>query len=203
MAFLKFLKKEKKKEDLSELDLPPAPPPLEGFEEEKPMQDITDFGDDKKFDFSMDKERFPELPDLEESSTSIPPLSSHRSAIPTPEEATSEVQEAYPKPRGRLFSHEKSYEPAATGEQTQGFDQIVKTGKTVYVRVEKFKLMLGTVNMVRNDLKNSDEALLKLENIKNSTDRSFEKVRSSLTDLQKKLIFIDKTLFEGEKNERA
>ena len=51
--------------------------------------------------------------------------------------------------------------------------------------------------MTRNDLRKSEEALMKFENIKNAKDKSFDKVKSSLEDLQKKLIFIDKTLFKG------
>ena len=51
---------------------------------------------------------------------------------------------------------------------------------------------------MRSDLKKSEEVLNKLEGIKNSKDKSFDKMRASLDDLQKKLIFIDKTLFKGE-----
>jgi len=70
--------------------------------------------------------------------------------------------------------------------------------RTVYVRVEDFKAMLGTINIIRNDLRKSDEALMKLENIKNSKDKSFDRIKLHLDDLQKKLIFVDKTLFEEE-----
>ena len=82
----------------------------------------------------------------------------------------------------RLFAHEKRRE----------------IPKTIYVRVDNFKATLGSINIVRSDLRKSEEALTKLENIKSSKDKSFDKIKSSLDDLQKKLIFIDKTLFKGD-----
>ena len=53
---------------------------------------------------------------------------------------------------------------------------------------------------VEQELKKSEELIMKLESIKNSKDKSFDKMKSSLEDLQHKLIFIDKTLFEGDLN---
>ena len=68
----------------------------------------------------------------------------------------------------------------------------------MYVRVDKFKAALQNIGIIRGNLRKSEEAVMKLENIKNAKDRSFDKVKSSLDDLQKKLIFVDKTLFKGE-----
>ena len=70
--------------------------------------------------------------------------------------------------------------------------------RTIYVKVDKFKAALGCINIVRSDLRKSEEALAKLENIKQSKDKSFDIAKSYLDDLQKKIIFIDKTLFKGE-----
>ncbi len=205
MGFLKFLKREKK-EDFDELDLPPAPPSLEGFEENLPeLPDIPDFESEKisvkeedfpKFDFPEKEElpEFPEFPEIEETPTQTAPVSAPQIEVPEPMQPAEEVQSsfpstsAFPKVERRLFSHEKM----ALRERP--------TGKTIYVRVERFKATLGSINMVRSDLRKSEEALTKLENIKSAKDRSFDKVRSSLDDLQKKLIFVDKTLFKGDGN---
>ena len=222
MSFLKFLKREKKKEDFDELDLPPAPPPLGGFDENIEMPDFPDFDKEKisvtenelsKFDFSeiddkmpdLGKEGlqdFPDFPEMEEKQMPITPIR----AIPTiPEESTStqisqpqqqitqEIKEEsvtpsdfYSKRERRLFSPEKR-----TIRERHDV-------KTVYVKVDNFKATLGSINILRNDLKKSEELLMKLESIKNSKDKSFDKMKSSLEDLQHKLIFIDKTLFKGE-----
>lgn len=213
MGFLKFLKREKKKEDFDELDLPPAPPPLEGFDEDIALPDFSDFGKEKisaagdelsKFDFPEISQDFPPFSETEEEQ---PPIASVTAApaipeeispatpsIPKPQQIAPEIGEdqdastqgIYPKKERRLFSPEKR----AARE--------MPNVKTVYVRVDDFKVALGGINILRNDLKKSEEALTKLENIKNSKDRSFDRMKSSLGDLQHKLIFIDKTLFKGE-----
>ena len=72
------------------------------------------------------------------------------------------------------------------------------SGKTIYVRVDNFKATLGNISIVRSDLRKSEDALIKLESMKYSKDKSFDKIRYLLDDVQKKIIFVDKTLFKGE-----
>ena len=215
MGFLKFLKREKK-EALDELDLPPAPPPLEGFEEVPELPELPEFPElpeisaEPKFEFpepeSTSEEKIPEFlsfPEFEEklpeplapvsapiTPISAPPIPETMPQPIEPEQPTVETRfattETYPKIAGRLFAKEKR------------FLHERPTGKTIYVRVDKFKATLGSINMARSDLRKSEEALARLENIKNTKDRSFDKVKTSLDDLQGKFIFIDKTLFEGD-----
>ncbi|MBI2658595.1 hypothetical protein HYX05_00645 [Candidatus Woesearchaeota archaeon] len=224
---MKFLKREKK-ETLDELDLPPAPPSLEGFEDNMPeLPDFPDFGEEKisapkedMADFNFPEEEqnapeskentmdFPSFPETEEEPMppiepikapftipqEIPPMPEQepeRESVyeerPAEEEHETEPQETYPKAAGRLFSHEKRVlreRPSA---------------KTIYVSVDNFKATLGSISMIRGNLKKSEEALMKMESIKNAKDKSFDRMKSSLEDLQRKLIFVDKTLFkEGE-----
>ena len=224
MGFLKFLKREKK-ENLDELDLPPAPPPLGGFEENLPeLPDFPDFDkeisapeESSKFELPENEGQmtdfgneefadFPSYPIEEKPMTPIPTITSppipepmqpmpkpapvsqpmQEPEQPAPEEPRFMPLDSYPKMEGRLFSQEKRmlHERPA--------------GKTIYVRVDRFKATLGSINMVRTDLRKSEEALTKLENLKISKDKSFDKARASLDDLQKKLIFVDKTLFKGD-----
>jgi len=212
VGFLKFLKREKKK-SLDELDLPPAPPPLEGFEENLELPEFPDFGEKisapeemPTFEFPEEKTpskeeaipEFPAFPEMEEEprtfiqpkATAIPepaPMLSQSMPLPqAPEEEQPMPANIYPKMERRLFAHEKRLlreRPSA---------------RTIYVRVDNFKAALGNINIVRSDLRKSEEALAKLENMKNAKDKSLDKMKSLLDDLQKKLIFIDKTLFEGE-----
>ncbi len=219
MGFLKFLKREKK-DTLDELDLPPAPPALEGFDDNMPeLPDFPDFGEEKIYapkedmaDFNFPEEEqsipeskentmeFPSFPEIEERPMPpIPPLRApfavpeNMPPMPEPEPEQENIEEelkirqdTYPKAAGRLFSQEKRIlrqRPSA---------------KTIYVSVDNFKATLGSISMVRSDLRKSEEALVKLESMKNAKDKSFDKMKSSLDDLQRKLIFIDKTLFKGE-----
>lgn len=203
MGFLKFLKKEKKKEGLDELDLPPAPPPLEGFDEDfSSIPEIPEISGKQaeelpEFDFSgedfqglEDKESmkgFPDFPAEEEKPVSIPAISAPMPAtIPQVPEFDARK---FPKPQMPKDSH---------GFLPEGKSSRVPMGSSLYVRVEKFKVALGSINVVRNDLRKTEEALIKLEEIKSMEEKAMNKIKSSLDDLQKKFVFVDKTLFEGD-----
>ena len=211
VGFLKFLKREKKEDALEGLDLPPAPPSLEGYEESMPeLPDFQDFDTQDiskismelpKFDFPEKEENMPDFPSFpemdEKPAAPIPPVSAPIAA-PEPAHQIQEARriseqekpkfapDAHPKIERRLFTHDRG----AARERP--------SGKTLYVKVDKFKAALGTITMVRSDLRKSEEALIKLEDIKGAKDKSFDRVKSALDDLQKKLIFVDKTLFKGE-----
>ena len=214
MGFLKFLKREKKA-DVNELDLPPEPPPLEGFEDK---QDFPEFPEIKADDLDMpkfyaadagktdypgygpkmpemkdnDMPDFPEFPEMEEEAKApaepqmqFQPLASPQPAqpMPTAEEEMPESEPQHMQRRG-LFHHER-------------MPREMRARKEVYVRVDRFKAVLDSISMIRSSARKSDESLMRMESIKNSKDRAFDRVKSSLADLQKKLIFIDKTLFKG------
>ena len=216
VGFLKFLKRDNK-QDLTSLDLPPEPPKLEGFDDNLPdlpdFPEISahepdnadndfmfDFPEDKKADFGEEKmPEMPAFPDMEKIISPVnptpmpafapvparisPPQSEETSWQEEPQQVQAMPEPDYEPPR-RIFHHERR--------------ALDRSRKEVYIRVDKFKMALDGIGMIRNSLRKSDEALLKLESIKNSKDRSFDKVKSSLEDLQKKIIFIDKTLFKGD-----
>jgi len=228
VSFLKFLKREKKDtlDELDLPPAPPplegAEPDFgaSGFEEKLPeLPEFPEFDERisapremPKFDFPEDEKMqdmgkdempdFPSFPEMEDAETYAPPVSAPlqpvRVSAPQTEPSIPQMQEQeesqeeseqssfYPKMSGRLFAHER-----INLRQRSNV-------KTIYVKIDNFKATLGSINIVRSDLRKSEEALNKLESIKNAKDRSFDKVRASLDDLQKKLIFIDKTLFKGE-----
>ena len=235
MGFLKFLKREKK-ESFDELDLPPAPPPLGGLEEDMEFPAFTDFDkentqkskisdtskfpdfreisvkDDEipKFDFPEEEQipdlgkkedmQFPGFPEWEEEpantiqnirAPAVMPEPAQTTFQPVPEanqEAREEqpMPDAFPRIERRLFRQEKRLAKETSSR------------KEIYVRVDRFRATLQNIGMIKGNLRKSEEILIKLENIKNSKDMSFDKVKSSLDDLQRKLIFVDKTLFKGE-----
>ena len=246
MGFLKFLKKDKKRDTFKDLDLPPAPPPLEGFEDTAPnMPDFAELEKDDisaprekqsneefpKFDFPELEETIPEsakeevMPDFESlqetekeplapvwpvsTETDIPELkvSSQEGAMGMSQEIPAHEEFAgftspMPIPKKRNLQADVRRENWAPSlprrEKERDFEQIIKSGTSMYVSVDKFKVAIGSINLIRSDLRKSEEALMKLENINVTKDRYFEKVRSSLEDLQKKVIFVDKTIFKGE-----
>jgi hypothetical protein len=52
------------------------------------------------------------------------------------------------------------------------------------------------MDTIKEDLKSVDSSLLKLKRIGASSDKDFERWHDSMLDLQKKLTFVDKTLFK-------
>ena len=220
MGFLKFLKREGKKEDFNELDLPPAPPPIEGFDEHEPMpgledmkikvdeaqdfnlQQQQDFDFSKEMDFDIGnenagKEGMPDFPDLEEKSQPTYAQPAQRAPFQAQPMPIMNAEEEHEE-------NEQPMEPEASDRDYQKltrrylFPERRHDARQTFVKVEKFKAVLDNISMIRSDLRKSEEALLKLEQMKGSKDRSYDKFKASLDDLQKKLIFIDKTLFKGD-----
>lgn len=214
MGFFKFLKRDKKRE-LEELDLPPEPPSVEELGEGMPeLPEFPDFQEKISaprempnempgFDFTGQKgpsqEEFPSFPELEKEIPQMPedirlPAQdiTMPESVPAAKENAQETKlavpaDAYPKiERRRLFTHERK----ALRERP--------SGKTMYIRVDRFKATLGSINAVKSDLRKSEETATKLESINSAKGRSSDRAKAQLEDLQRKLIFIDKTLFKGE-----
>ena len=207
MSFLKFLKREKKKEGLEELDLPPAPPPLEGFDEDMSMPEFPDIRGKQseempEFNFPeedfqrMNKEAAKNFPDFprQEKPVLMPSISATSYVQPQFAEEMPEAEENQQAP-----IEQPDMPPREKIALSHGKKPVrVPMGNSLYLKVDRFKIALGSINVVRNDLRKSEEALMKMENIKSMEEKSMSKIRSSLDDLQKKLVFVDKTLFEGE-----
>jgi len=66
----------------------------------------------------------------------------------------------------------------------------------IYIRAERFRGILTGTMTIKNSLKTASQSIVKLNEIDINRDKVFEKWHNVLMDLQKKLIFIDKTLFE-------
>lgn len=69
--------------------------------------------------------------------------------------------------------------------------------KQTFVKVESFKSIIDSIEEVKIKFKHEEEVFSTIIDIKNSQDQKFEKFREYLEDLQRKLIFIDKTIFES------
>ncbi len=236
VGFLKFLKRDRKKED--DLDLPPAPPEFEtavgsdfvtGFEADL-SKDVPNFSEINASDLDKDIDKlefpesdnvsdvsrgyempeFPSFPDIEKKSEepNIPlvtaPGISKPSELPETPLFTEELppvnlDETKVPPKARFY-HAPALKSAryAEPDKTVDVEEISKSGNVIYVRVDKFKSALENIGTIRSNFRKSYEALGKLANIKNEEDKNFDKVKHSLEDLQKKVIFIDKTLFKGD-----
>lgn len=66
----------------------------------------------------------------------------------------------------------------------------------VYVRIEEYKDVLDIMNMIRNKIEDAKETLAKINELKNEEDAELELWHTGLEEVERKIIFVDKTLFE-------
>ena len=69
-------------------------------------------------------------------------------------------------------------------------------GMPVYVRIEEYKDVLDVMNMIRNKIDDAKETLAKINELKNEEDAELELWHTGLEEVERKVIFVDKTLFE-------
>ena len=66
----------------------------------------------------------------------------------------------------------------------------------LFVNVAGFRSVLGDIDGVKMELRNELLALDKINEVKNAQDRLFSKLHGSIEDLERKLMYIDKVVFE-------
>jgi len=184
-----------KGEPIPDLELPPEEPlPELNFPKEKPVSGLE----------------LPELPKLEgdagmlKEAPKIPPLSKPLFGMqkPKPIFGVQKLAERKPKveiPEVPKFEPEmKSYErlERAAVREERAVLKHEKAEDTIYIRVDRYRGILTGTNTIKNNLKTASQSIEKLNEIDVNRDIVLEKWHNVLTDLQKKFIFIDKTLFK-------
>ena len=77
-------------------------------------------------------------------------------------------------------------------------EEIQKGEMPVFVRIEEYKDVLDVMNMIKNKIDEAKETLGKINELKNEEDAELELWHSGLEEVERKVMFIDKTLFEPE-----
>jgi len=212
MGFLKFLKKSKEDRlDLpfdQDLDIPPPPPAGDMKLPEMPKMPEFDDSDFKLEDIKSD------LPSIMDEMPKLKPFEDKEGA---PETYGYGSQKAMPEQKPRLFEpRQKMPEPmpspeskrpsmspmerlerGAVMEERHVLRRDKGSLKPIFVRVDKFKDIRRSVSVIRNDLKEAEEGIERIEGRRNSMERELVKFEKGLDDMQKKMIFVDKTLFKG------
>lgn len=70
--------------------------------------------------------------------------------------------------------------------------------RPIYVEVDDYRRVLDYVGEIKNNIKTSENTLNDLETLRGKKDKEFEHWRNALEDVERKLLFVDKTLFEEE-----
>ena len=68
--------------------------------------------------------------------------------------------------------------------------------KPLFIRTDYYSQVLSTIDAIKSYVGESSEVIYSLENLKKNAEIEHKNYRSTLEDMQRKLIYIDKVLFE-------
>ncbi len=171
-----------KEEPLPPLELPEEEFPGKDFPEEKPFPDLKIPGE----------EEFPKPRPMPKPSFQAPrPLFPARERLfPRPME-----QGIVPKPQLEAPSPYQDIEKEASREEI-GILRHKKSKGPIYVRIEKFRDILANANTIKNNLRIASQSIERLSEIDENRERVFVKWHDTMIDMQKKFIFVDKSIFK-------
>lgn len=137
----------------------------------------------KEFLTGKKKEKTIEVPPAPPSADELPELPSVK-----------DVPELKPKPEiPSIESIEKEAVEEVDEELAERGELVVK--KPVFVTFESFRDMMDELALVKNILKENEDTLTRVSEFKEDEDKEFKKWQAQISDIQKKLIYADKTLF--------
>ncbi len=189
LRLFSFLKRGKSVEEDGELEAPPAPP-LAGFSPELPHFP------------EKNKEELPPFPSQE-----LPPFPAESSEDELPSfpelkqrEALKPLEDVLPKKwkKKPLVLEGEEFEDFAIKEEENIVHAREKLTleRPVFVEGRNFQRMLTSVSFLKSMLQEGEEHIAHWNQLEQSKDTHFEHVKIGLEHIQRKLIYIDKTLFE-------
>ncbi|MFC1753149.1 hypothetical protein ACFL96_07105 [Thermoproteota archaeon] len=165
-----------------ELELPdiqfPTMPSSEKQEVEKAIKEKAEVPEEP-----ADEIPAPEAPEIEieEPESEI--------SIEEPEEIPSEAPEELPglgEPK-----------PEEKGLETVALPELPKAEGSIFIRSDKFNLVKRGIVSLKDNLKVMDKVFTMMTEIKNKQDADVDAWHSSVEAIQRKLIYMDKTIFEN------
>ena len=95
------------------------------------------------------------------------------------------------------FGYNKNF--ASAGIDYPEKEQVIKKHTAVgpiFMKIEEFREVLGAVDHIKNSLKEGDNNFVRMNDYKSDQDKLFEKIHETIEDIQRKLLYNDKILFE-------
>lgn len=68
-------------------------------------------------------------------------------------------------------------------------------GKPIFIRSDLFKAMMDEVGVIKTTLKENEQIIGRVGDFKGDEDKEFDKWHNQILDIQRKLIYAEKTLF--------
>ncbi|NTV24404.1 MAG: hypothetical protein HGA85_08640 [Nanoarchaeota archaeon] len=95
-----------------------------------------------------------------------------------------------PMPELEIFDADKDSGP--------GFSRYAGLKKPLFIRTDMYSEVLTAVDVIRDYVEESGELIYGLENIKKNTDIEHQEYKKTMEEIQRKIIYVDKVLFEKE-----
>jgi hypothetical protein len=149
--------------------------------------------------FFKKKKKTPELPPLPEKLPELPSLPEKKVELPEiPAEAPEKIPEIGEEVKQNTFksliSEIEKHKELEVPEAEEKKVEIAK--KESFVSMSNYGEVLSNINVIRGVLTGTTDSINKALQIKNIRDSEFESWQGSLQDIGKRLMQIDKSLFE-------
>lgn len=165
--------------------------------------------------FDMDIPEMPPLPEMEEEFPEMPPMPEEHDDFlrlpPLPKKRMSDedryaprFEKEMPIERAPVRLPEMHVEPLRP-RMEEPIKHIVKEPvyreetpkikKQKFITLDNFRQVQDNINSTKNTLKGVDDFFTKLGEVKHEGDSEYAGLRSSLKDMQSKIMFVDKVLF--------
>ena len=74
----------------------------------------------------------------------------------------------------------------------------MREGAKIFVKIDEYKEILDVLNMLKSKLSEARDTLNKINELKNDEDAELDTWHTELEEVERKVQFIDKALFEPE-----
>lgn len=194
-------------------DLPPLPPiPRPGAVKQEGYMHLQELPPLPKLEETAGKAEempeFPELPELPE----LPEIEHEENKEEMPswhfEEEAKPAEAPKPIEEHELFKGFESLTPenlphieAPKPLKEIKFEPIEERQfhdlRPLFVKSDDYKEIMKGIQEIKAKANESDAILVNLNEIKNQKDKEFQKIHSQIADIQRKLVYVDKTVFGG------
>lgn len=70
--------------------------------------------------------------------------------------------------------------------------------KPMFISVEDYQEILNSINVIKDALRDTEESMNRLNELKNTQEKILEDWRGHLEDAERKITYVDQTIFRGE-----
>ena len=203
MGFLRFLgRKQERKDD--ELDVPPPPPTSMGMTGMDADLNAPFPGDELTSGLSFPKEVA--KPQIQQQGKGLPSMDEFDFDVPTQNLGASRPMPGVDMQRQMPQAQPMQMQSTSFGNAQKPIipsdmpapNAPEQFGRALYIEVEQFRDMMTDLAKTRSDLKRMETVMEHMLATEANRDKDYAKSRGILNDTQRKLVFIDKTLFKGD-----